>query len=281
MAGKQVAVAQPQAVAPERKSTRQEFTLAEYGPRLPCGLKKDGGLVRDFECRPMKTSDERILAKLKKDNMTMGAYVSMILGHQFSTIAGMDLTKMKPAERAVQLGRLYMGDIFYAYVWLRRETMGTDLAIQISCTCTKEPFKWVGNLDTLTVATVTDEKDLEWTYEFRRPIEIRKKVVKKLRLTQPLWNVVAQTTSGSVDLARLNLVRGAVIGFNDDPERVDFQDSELDEIGKADLELLSKGFEPHWLGPNMSIEGQCPNCEREFKKPIEWDYGNFFGASSV
>lgn len=283
MAGKQVAHAQPQEQkSEERKSTRAETTLAECGPRLPCGLRKDGALLRDFECRPMKTADERILAKLKKDNMTMGAYVSMILGHQMTTFAGMDFTKMKPAERVVHLGRCYMGDIFYAYVWLRRETMGDDLRMDVTCRCSPSlPFEWVGKLSTIEVATVEDEKDLVWTYELRRPIEARNKKVKKLSVTQPRWNAVTSTPPGSGELARLALIRGGVCGFNDEPAEIDFQDSEIDELSKIDLELLTKGFEPNWLGPSMSIEGQCPRCDQEFKRAINWEHSSFFGASSV
>jgi hypothetical protein len=193
------------------------------------------------------------------------------------------MTVMKPAERAAYLGRFYFGDVMYAYVWLRRETMGDALAMEVTCVhCQdKGAFPWKGSLSTVEVVTVDDEKDLEWSYTLRSPIDIRGKRVTHFRMTAPRWNVALETKGSSEELARLAIVRNGVTGLNDEPTYIELLDSEMDEVSRLDLELLTKSFDDHHLGPNMSIEGNCPHCDSEFKRPINWKYDNFFGASSV
>jgi hypothetical protein len=160
--------------------------------------------------------------------------------------------------------------------------MGDSLVMDVTCgNCPdKGSFKWTGSLATVEVSTVEDERDLGWDYVLRRPIHIRNKKVEKLRCVPPPWSVANDTPPGSEELARLAMLRASIIGINDEPSSY-LSDDELDELSKPDLELLTQTFDDNWIGPKMSVEGHCPNCEREFKRPINWKYESFFGVSSV
>ena len=285
---KLVGEAPPRSLAEEkpetRKSTKRIVTLEELGPHLPFGVSIGGGPPKkEFSVRPMKTADNRTLAKKKKkQNMGMAEYVGLILGNQMGNIGGYDFASMKDGERTLRLGQLYMGDVLYAYVYLRRESMGDDLKMEVRCgVCpNKAPFTWVGKLGTVEISVADDEKDLGWTYELRRPIHLRSEKVTKVRCMPPRWSTALETPPGNSDLAVLALVRGGIVGINDGPD-TSLADHEIDELSLPDLEYLTKEFDDHYLGPKMAIEGACPNCETEFSRPIDWRHESFFGASSV
>lgn len=276
--------AEPEKAASEQPR-RYKVTLAERGPRLPVGFNVGGALVGELKSRPWKTKDERELSKLKKPKMSMAAYISAVVGTMFSKFGPHGWTsETKLDERKVAIGQAYMGDVFYAYMYLRSQVIGNELKMNITCPtpgCGSFAFK--GDIGSTEVHCVDDAAALDWFYELRDPIELRKQEVKKLRLRSPLWHTLVSTSANEMTIAlgKIMVVQGSIVGLNDDPTLIGLTDSEIDELSKLDLETLATKANDEYIGPKMAVEGNCPKCEREFTAPIDWSYDSFFTTSSL
>lgn len=268
---------------------RRIVTMDEWGKKLPIGIPTaEGRLNKNFTTRPWKTKDERALGKLKKPSMTLGRYVGTVIAHMCDSIGDTNLSAIKkPEERLVHIQRMFMGDVFYVYCWLRHESMGDRIKLNFTCpTCAKK-LPYVGDLMTTQVAVVDDLEALRWKYELQDPVEIRGKQVEKLQMSSPRWTAV-DTASGSRDEAnaKVTAIRSSIIAFNDEQDAVALGEAELDELSKRDLEALSAAIDDRFMGPNMALEGKCTPemCPMgggyDFRVPIDWSYDNFFSNSS-
>ncbi len=289
---KQRMVAEPKTNAPppEKKSSRQTRTMAEIGSQLPVGMiNAEGVLEKSLSVRIWRTKEERELGKLKKPKMNLASYVSTILSYMCTSFGRHNWpdtpqanTKQSDERRAV-LSQAFIGDIFYAYCFLRREALGTEIKTKVTCPNCGDNFPFSGDLDTIEVVTVDNVEDLLWTFDLSNPIEIRKQKVQSFRMTSPRWAMIEQTASVAPNneaLAKITAVRGAIIGLNDDPQDLVLMENELDELTKRDFERLMAEVDQNFTGPKMSLEGVCRKCAADFRSPIDWNYERFFSASS-
>ena len=265
-------------------------TLAELGSQLPVGIRTaPGSLDKTLVVRPWKTKDEREIARLKKPDTSIAKYVALIIGTMCERIGPHDLAQMKPAERELIISQMYLGDVFYAYCYLRRMVMGSKLKVEFDCAHCKERIPYVANLDTLEVNTVEREEQLGWSVDLQDPIKIRSKEIRRFRLSAIRWSTLENTAmvnAGSDAVAKIAAVRGSIVGLNDDPEPVMISDLEMDELSKFDLENLAHEVNINNVGPVMAIEDECTPefCPRgggrKFTVAIDWSYDSFFGISS-
>lgn len=285
-AGKPVAVPESEAAAVEETPKRFILTMAERGPVLPVGIKTPSGdLARDLVARPWKTKDERALGRLKKPNMSMAGYVATLIGYMFARVGVHEWQQDSPPlpERLVVINQMYMGDVFYAYMWLRREVIGNELHMNVECPSCKKGFRFEGDLGSTMVQCVHDEHGLNQTYTLKNPIEVRKKNVTMFRMRPPRWGALSLKEGEALNeaTAKIATIRSSIVGLNDDPNEITLTDDELDELSKKDLEGVSALLNTDYLGPRMVVEGDCPRCEAPFKQMIDWSYGGFFTSSSV
>lgn len=270
---------------------RKSVKLGDQGPKLPIGHVAGGSLVKDLAVRAWKTRDERELGKLKKEGMGMGQYVSLVVaymcskfgGHDWSAITG-DSKEVARAldERRIHLGRFTMGDVFYAYMYLRRDVLGNELKMNVKCPQCAHAWVFVGDLDTVEVVTVDAPEALRWTYKLHTPIQLRQKQVTHFQMGAPLWTVV-ESAGGSPNnevVPKIAALRGSITALNDDAEPVILTDMELDELSKRDFETLMSMIDKNFVGPKMAVDGECPKCEAKFFAPINWKYDDFFAISS-
>jgi hypothetical protein len=265
---------------------RIKTTMGELGPSLPVGYLVGGALVKDLKDRVWRTKDERELAKMRKKNQSMASYLTMVVGQMFSKFGPHSFAiDQKPAEKQVAIGQAYMGDVFYAYMYLRSQVIGNELKMDITCpTPDCGSFKFIGDLSSTVVHRVDEPEALIWWHELEHPIELRGKEIKKFRLTTPLWHSLVSSSKDdnfNEALARIMLVQSSISGLNDEPGLIALADSEMDELGKRDLETIARKANDEFIGPKMGVEGKCPKCEREFNAPIDWSYDNFFTTSSL
>src|SRR6478609_201187 len=284
-AGRPVASPEPEAAPSESIAKRFTLTMAERGPVLPVGVKTPSGdLARDLSARPWKTKDERALGKLKKPNMSMAGYVATVIGYMYSRLGAHEWSPETPMpERLVVINQMYMGDVFYAYMWLRREVIGNELHMNVECPSCKKGFRFEGDLGSTHVQCVHDLSGLAQTYTLKDPIDVRKKKVTVFQMRPPRWGALALKEGESLNeaTAKIASIRSSIVGLNDDPNEITLTDDELDELSKKDLEGISALLNTDYLGPRMVVEGDCPRCEAPFKQMIDWSYGGFFTSSSV
>src|SRR5690606_7472415 len=263
-------------------------TLAELGACLPVGIQAPEGIVRGFSSRPWKTKDEKEIGKRRKANESPGSLVNLILSYMLSSLGPHEwpeppVDEKKRAEREFILSRLFMGDVLYMFIWLRRDTIGDELALQ--CRCQQgHDFRFVGSLGSIEVISCNDPKDLERKYALRDPFKARGKDVEAIRYVAPRWGSILRglesRAASNRSLARPRTVEACMVGVNDEPGEFRLIGSELDEMSKRDLEGLTREIDENTVGPLMKIEGTCPKCSIGFEHPIDWRYDSFFAVSS-
>ena len=221
----------------------------------------------------------------------MAEYVTIVVANMCSKLGPHNMDELDDARRSLIVSTMYVADVFYAYVLLRLYAMGNELPMKIKCPrpgCDVE-FPYTADLNTLEVNVVDNIDDVIWKYELKDPIEIRNQIVTSFSMAYPKWNIMEQVKSGDSDAeTKIATLLGSIIGLNESEEAVSLTNAEADELSKRDFEGLIKGIDDHYLGPKMSIEGECAPevCTRfkrgghKFQFPIDWRYGNFFAHSS-
>lgn len=274
-----------QEARPDTKK-RGKTTLGERGPVLPVGLRAGDQLVKKMAIHPWRTREEKLLAKFKKPHTNIAQHVSMVLGtmcaefgHHMWSLPERD---RELNERRVAIGSAGMGDVFYAYCYLRKEVMGEIVNMNITCPSCAHKWLFPADLNTLEVVTAEHPDALLWEHVLRTPVSIRGKKVSKLRMGQASWNTMEMATAGTINdaSAKIAALRGAIIGFDDDPTLIQAIESDLDELTKYDLESVIAKVDANHVGPKMALDGECPRCQRVFLAPIDWKYDSFFSNSS-
>lgn len=269
----------------EPKTTLKTVLLQELGSRLPLGIQDSaGGFNNSLALRRWTMKQEKELGELRKENKgaNMGEYVSMVLSSMCSRIGPYDFENMKFEERRVRISQMWMGDVFAAYCLLRKKALGKILGMDTSCPFCDKAEDFNADLDTIEVTTAENLEDLQWDYKLLEPFDIRGKKVTGFTLGPARWNSMETIADegGSMGHAKAGLICGSVFKVHGHDTPLALVSHELDEMGKHDIELLSKKLEDEPLGPNMSIEKRCQKCRKDMKLPIRWSYDDFFGTSS-
>lgn len=263
-------------------SSIKKVPLIQLGNQLPIGIvAPDGNLNKALAVRPWKTKDEREIGKQKA--RSTADKVPNILARLATQIGPHEWTEDSPkfAEKVVMLSQMFMGDVFYIYVLIRREAMGPVLKLKnLICHACETTFDYQADLNTLEVVTTDRIEDLDWEYELIHPIEIRGKMVGKFQMGALRWGMLDQVNGENESSGKIAAVRGSIVRLNDDDDAVMLTEPELDELSKRDLETLSGLIDEHHAGPDMSVEGVCPKCRTEFMRPIDWRAESFFAISS-
>lgn len=284
--------AQAQEGQPEYPKT---VTLAEQGARLPLGIRaSDGAYRKDIAVRPWRMKEERELGRIRDQNKdaNVAQFVSMVLSAMCTRLGPHDFESMsKPEERQVHVSQMFMGDVFYAYIWLRIQAMGHELGLDVTCPRCRHSYPFVADLNTVETVVVENEEQARWEYELKAPFEVRGKTVERLMLGPSRWNGLEMMSGNSISTgeAKAGIIRSSIVGLGTPDWDVDeagnlrplvLTDAELDEMAKRDIEAITNSIEKHAVGPNMAVEDKCNRCGAEIKLAIDWGYDNFFGDSS-
>lgn len=262
--------------------------LSELGPRLPLGVVgPDGAPSKDLAVRPWRMKEERELGALRDSNKNanLAEYVSMVLGTMCQRLGSHDFesSQLKPEQKQLAIGQMFVGDVFYAYVWLRVQSLGPHLILNLSCPrCNHKIDGFAANLETVEVETAETLADAQWEYDLKNPIAIRSERVAKFLLGPPRWNAMEMVRGGGLGVAKPAMLKASIhgIGGKDDHKPAMLTDTDLDELSKRDIEAMINQINRFNVGPNMSVEGDCPQCKYNFRMAIDWGYDSFFGDSS-
>lgn len=261
--------------------------LSARGPKLPLGTVEPGGGVGNLiEVRPWRLKEERELAELHEkegEGANMASFVAMTLAAMCTMLGGARWTALKEVERRALISTMWMGDVLYAYAWLRYQAMGKEIKFNVQCPQCRSKYPFTADLGSLEVSVVEKFEDALYSYKLRDPIKVRgDKLVTGFVLGPARWSVMEMIRPGTgmnVGMAKLRTIQGSihdVIGREGQP----ISDEELDELSKYDLEALSGVIDANHIGPNMAIEDKCNVCARPFRASIDWNYEGFFGSSS-
>lgn len=161
--------------------------------------------------------------------------------------------------------------------------MGEFINMEMACQCSpKKSFSMKVDLKSTKVRCVDAEDEMVWHYKLLKPRTLREKTVESLTITTPRWSSMCELNGALPPrVAAMEGIRSGVIGFNGEKDSsFIFTSEEFDKIGKRDFENIIAQVDEHVVGPHMAVEAQCPTCERDLKYPINWQYSDFFAASS-
>ncbi len=270
----------------------KKITLEQLGMVMPIGIATpDGSYSKSFSMKRWRMKEERELGELRDQNRdsSVGQFVASVLSFMCTSIGTNDFDKMKSTEKIVHISQMYVGDVFYIYTWLRIKSLGSQLKLDIKCPNCSNKFKFTADLNTVEVDVCEKAEDAFWDYKLREPFEIRGRLVTELRMGPPKW-ITLENMKGigglNTGAAKAGMIIGSIINIvdwkdsNGKPMPVALAMAELDEMSKADIEKITSLMDKNAVGPNMSIEGECPRCRYNYNMAIDWSYDNFFGISS-
>jgi hypothetical protein len=269
----------------------KRVTLKELGQLMPLGMaNNDGNYIKSFEIKRWRMKEEREIGEQKElyKDASIGQYVGIVLSTMCTNIGNINFESLKKAEKNVHISQMFVGDVFYIYTWLRRHSIGNELQLSIKCPNCSNKFKVDANLDTIEVDVCEKLEDACWNHKLEEPFEIRGRLVAELLMGPPKWFSLENlkgTNTANTGAVKAGLILGSIQGIvdwkdeNGEPKQIALTVNELDEMGKKDIEKITHGMDRNAIGPNMSVEGECPRCRSDYRMPIDWSYDNFFDIS--
>ena len=107
-------------------------TLELWGPQLPVGLLVEGAFRRSITFKPYTMAAERQLSQHKKKNRNPAAFASCVLAEMIESVGPFgDFQSLSMNKRKMIVNQMYMADVLYAYILLRIEAMGEQIAFDI------------------------------------------------------------------------------------------------------------------------------------------------------
>lgn len=266
-------------------------TMEELGAVMPCGITPAGATspIKAFEIKKWRMKEERELGALRdKNRSTVGTHIATVISTMCTKIGPYDFTQLSPAEKALHISQMVVGDVFYIYAWLRAKSLGPKLKLEIKCPSCGHKFKYMADLNTLEISVVDNVEETQWEYKLEESFQIRGKDVTKLVMEAPRWITMEgmkDIGNSDVGAVKANLISGSIIAITDwpdtngQPTKVALSSEEIDDMSKIDIETIAEQIDEHTVGPNMSINDECPKCHGNYIMPINWTYDSFFGSS--
>jgi len=279
----------------EKKSKKnkgvEKTTMSDLGANLPLGvLDPTGALAKQFSVRPWRMKEEKELGKLRneiKGTVSVAQQTGLVVAHMLNSVGNHDFTKLQHPEKQLVVSQMFMGDVWYVYAYVRKQCIGEEVPMKLTCPRCGIEFDYQANLQTLQVNHASDLDASKWEYELKDPFEIRSKEVKKFILGPQRWEIAEQSYATKDDSVAKELAMiGSIKGINDDTNTLELISGELDDMSKRDVESLINKIDIHYMGPNMAIEmtkkDKCPKCgySNDYVISLDWSYNNFFGISS-
>lgn len=253
--------------------------LSELGPHFPVG--QGSAPLKPKKWR-LKEEKELGAQRDKMKDANMGRFISFVLGYMYDQFGSFNFSDMKQVEKTAAMSDLPLGNVLYAYVWLRYHVLGHVFNPKLICPACRKDFLFPCDLRTVEIRTAEKLEDAEWIYQLRDPFEIRGKEINSLVIAPVKWKTMEAHKSGnSTNTGEMKaiFIKGSIKCVNGlDGELL--TDAELEEMSKFDLEALTDLVDKYAVGPDMAIDASCGNCGHAFRTALDWGYDNFFGISS-
>lgn len=266
----------------------QKTTCGELGNTLPIGVPsnpQDPSSPRDkhFSFKPWTVKDERVVGGIRDKNrgMSHATFVAHVLAHFLEQWGPHDFTDMSTKNKLLYLTQSYSADILAAWVALRREAIGDDLLMEISCPVCRAKFKREFDLAETDATVAGEDEELTFPVGLRHGLKFKDQIHKTLTLEQLRWSVYEKLTKSrslNTGAFKVAMLASSVVAVGSDPIRL--PDSAFDEMTKYDLEVATTEINDRQLGVDLSLDTTCPDCGTEFQRSIEWVYDSFFSVSS-
>jgi endogenous inhibitor of DNA gyrase (YacG/DUF329 family) len=257
-------------------------TFAEHGATLPLGVLNGNELSKEFEVRDWTMKEDRAVGALrdKAGELGVGRFIAEFISKMCLRVGPHDFENMKDAEKILVVNQMFLGDVFYIYVWLRVEALGADLPLEIQCPKCKAPISMKADLNTLDVKSADELGHVRWNYDLKKPFKIRTGDAKTLLMGPPRWSALSGLKGQmNLGLARFSAVKGAIWGVEGQGDFA-IADHEIDEMRKIDIEGIQNSSDEHFIGAEMAVDVECPECGKTSLVSLDWSFDTFFSTSS-
>lgn len=260
----------------------EKITLAERGNVLSHGLAAGGQHVRGFAFKPWRTKDEKAVCEVRDKNraITAAAFASEVLAHFLTEWCGVAFGPLKQSERRLHLAQALAGDVLHAWIQLRRQALGDDFEVPLSCRSCRTEFAYEIDLSTMEVNVAADGENLRRKVELRDGFEWRGQDVREVTV-QPLRWTVYEGLNASLNTGTLKVrsIASAICELDGQPLLAPLPEHALD-LTKWDLESVAATIENENLGPDLAIEDFCPQCGAKVRQSFPWTYDLFFSKTA-
>jgi len=265
-------------------------TLAQYGKRLPIGILVDRRLLKDFEVRKVdfKVESEisetwkRFIEKARREQLTTLQYILNVLCHTITKLGGRDFQELPFAQRMAVLHKLYDGDPYYMYTYVRIETIGPNIdLLNLECfNCGNQIPEFSADLTSLEVATIETPNDLYKEVMLRDGFTFSKREgCKRLKIQPTTINSVLNASSLNATQQKAEQIREAVIEVEDFGDASFLDNHDLETMTKPDFDMLIKVISRHTGGPDWSVTVEGCKCGKDFRVLLPARYEDFFARS--
>jgi len=258
---------------------------------LPIGIDVgEGKLDKGYELNDFDGEMEMGLARYRDANQSIdhSKFVTYLMGMAISRLGPHDFSSMKPIEKELILGGLYMADILHMYIHFRMASIGNAVPMKVQCLHCRSELDIRGDLSTLETKTAADLASIHGKVKLGKPIPFlhgdNEIDLETLEIKPARWSVLQSSDgAGAQYKALVSLVQDCVVpGGGDLPPGLFFTDFLFKKLTKLDIEAIKAKILEVTPGPLMMLEGSCskPGCGRKFSFPLEWTYDAFFTISS-
>lgn len=262
----------------------KKVTLAESSGVLPVGILHGAEFDRTLISKEWRLKEEKELglALEKVEASRMGQYVSTVLSVLCVQVGNHEFSKMKDPEKRAIVNQMWIPDVLYTYLWLRVQTMGQFLPMEIQCAHCGNKASLNADLNTVEISTVSSMEDVYWRYDLEFPIRLRGKDVTAFIMGPCRWNAIDVLGNRVRNMGAMKeaLIKGSIHWFVGLDDFFPIGVSELDELKKKEIESITDKIDFNSLGPDMSLDEECETCGKHFRTSLDWRNRSFFGISS-
>lgn len=265
------------------RKPHEQTTFQMRGDEMPVGLLEGGRLERGFALRPFTAAIEKSLAKKRKKReggQQQAAVVVDVLMELLTQLGPHDFTTLSDAAKQLLIGRLFMCDALYIYFRARIDALGDELAVQIKCPACNHQWKFRGDLSMCDVKVAADADSVCWEHQFKHGLPLRDGTRAMSAILQPpLWSALTGSKGKDIASVKLLMIMSSIRQLGGGKELPTL--SMFEEMTKWDIEHTARSLDDNAPGPDLTLEPVCPECEREIKIPISWDFDFFYNSASL
>lgn len=270
----------------------KESTLELYGQSFPIGVDRgDGGLAKAFAFDRIDYEFEERLDRARNRKGGPGNHPAKIATEVLASVltefgGDTEFATKNHKHKVAAIEGAYMEDVLYAWVCLRVETMGADLAIRWECVGCEHEWTWSTDLKGLEV-TVLDTPPKPKTVGLIYPVSWGDQIIDTVELLPAKWRAVCQTKNaqrrGTLGDIKAGLVRSAVRSVRTKAGvELPLAPRIFELIHKLDRERMAQVMDSkEFPRCDLTFEIECPECAFVQRTPLDWTWDFFFGSASL
>ena len=247
---------------------KENVTFNEFEDTIvdnfPCGYEDENGVVHtEFEYREMTGADEEAISRNTVKN-SGSKIVNTILDRCIVRIGTIVKSEVKASKWSEIIKTLLVNDQDYAFIQIRKESVGSALAVKHTCPNCKRELTTEADVDELEVVPFGGDRILE--FELRKGYKDKDGEVHKLgkvrfpnAFDREIIEPVARNniaTANTLLLSRIVTELGTLKSVND---------SVIRNLTSGDRDLIIKTLSDNAFGYNFEVEVDCPDCGNNFK----------------